>query len=29
VTAQVMKGCGHFMTDEQPRVIADLLRSKA
>jgi pimeloyl-ACP methyl ester carboxylesterase len=25
VTAQVMAGCGHFMTDEQPNVIADLL----
>jgi len=26
VTAQVVSGCGHFMTDEQPDVIASLLR---
>ena len=29
VTAQVMVGCGHFMTDEQPHVIADLLQNHA
>lgn len=29
VTAQVVVGCGHFMTDEQPRVIADLLQNQA
>jgi hypothetical protein len=29
VTAQVMVGCGHFMTDEQPHVIADLLQKHA
>ncbi len=29
VTAQVVTGCGHFMADEQPQVIADLLQSKA
>ncbi len=29
VTAQVVIGCGHFMADEQPQVIADLLQSKA
>ncbi|MBA3822719.1 MAG: alpha/beta hydrolase [Ktedonobacterales bacterium] len=29
VTAQVVSGCGHFMAEEQPQVIAELLRSKA
>src|SRR5258708_28259453 len=29
VIAQVVRGCGHFMADEQPQVIADLLQSKA
>jgi pimeloyl-ACP methyl ester carboxylesterase len=29
VIAQVVIGCGHFMADEQPQVIADLLQSKA
>ncbi len=29
VTAQVVVGCGHFMTDEQPHVIADLLQNQA
>lgn len=29
VTAQVMVGCGHFMADEQPHVIADLLQNHA
>ena len=29
VTAQVMVGCGHFMTDEQPHAIADLLQNQA
>src|SRR5258708_27919081 len=29
VTAQVVVGCGHFMTDEQPHVIADLLQKQA
>jgi pimeloyl-ACP methyl ester carboxylesterase len=29
VTAQVMAGCGHFMTDEQPHVIANLLQHHA
>ncbi len=28
VTAQVVVGCGHFMTDEQPRVIADFLQNQ-
>ena len=28
VTARVMAGCGHFMSTEQPQVIADLLQSK-
>ena len=29
VTTQVVVGCGHFMTDEQPHVIADLIRNQA
>ena len=29
VIAQIVIGCGHFMADEQPQVIADLLQSKA
>ncbi len=29
VTAQVVIGCGHFMAEEQPQVIADLLQSQA
>src|SRR5258706_14545378 len=29
VTAQVVRGCGHFMAEEQPQVIADLLQNHA
>src|SRR5579859_940805 len=29
VTAQVVVGCGHFMTDEQPHIIADLIQNQA
>jgi pimeloyl-ACP methyl ester carboxylesterase len=29
VTAQVVRGCGHFMAEEQPQVIADLLHGNA
>jgi pimeloyl-ACP methyl ester carboxylesterase len=29
VTAQVVRGCGHFMAEEQPQVIADLIQNHA